>query len=313
MSRVDLHVHTRHSEWRHMRFVHPRDSYVEPVDAYRAARRAGMDFVAITDHDAVEGALGLMHHPEVEPARIIVGEEVECTFPETGQWVHVNVLGLTEADHLELRWRRDDVRAVVEYCRGRGLLHVLNHPFQSYFGQKPLQAYIEDILALFTHVEGFNGGVTLLQNRAVGALCREAGARGHRLTQVGGSDAHLAGRVGAAWTEADGDTAAAFLEEVKAGRCHPRGSIGGTWGLFMDVQAIIATYYGRLYTGRGDDGTAWDAASDLLGATLCLPAAFGPFPLAVVAANQFRQKWISRAVLTRLPGLNWNSIQAAAL
>jgi predicted metal-dependent phosphoesterase TrpH len=295
-----------------MRFVHPRDSYVRPEVAYRRALTAGMDFVAITDHDSVGGALRLLEEPGVDTSRVIVGEEVECTFPETGQWVHVNVLGLDEEDHHELRRLTGDVREVVGYCTSRQLLAVLNHPFQSYRGQKPLEAYIEDVLALFTHVEGFNGGVTLLQNRAVGALCAEAALQRHPLTQVGGSDAHTLSRIGRAWTEAAGLTASSFLQEIRAGRCHPGGTTLGTWGLFWEVEKVIGTYYGRLYTGRGDGPTPAAYAGDLFSATACLPGAFGPFPLAVVAINQARQKAVSRRVLSRLSDVTWPQAGLAA-
>jgi predicted metal-dependent phosphoesterase TrpH len=310
--KADLHVHTRYSAWRHMRFIHPRDCYVEPRQAYERALAVGMDLVAVTDHDSVEGALRLLDAPGVDSHRIIVGEEVECTFPETGQWVHVSVLGLGEEDHRELQRLKGDIRDAVGYCRARGLMHILNHPFQSYFGQKSLQAYIEDILALFTHVEGLNGGVTHLQNRSVRALCAAAAAQGCELTQVGGSDAHTLGRIGKAWTEAEGDTAGAFIESVREGRCRPGGASQGVWGLFFDVERVIGAYYARLYTGRGGSGGATAYAMDLLAATACLPAAFGPFPLAVVALNQARQRAVSRAVSARLSSLDWNGLALAS-
>ena len=311
MARADLHVHTFYSAWRHMRFVHARDCYVQPLEAYHRAPGMGMDFVAITDHDSVEGAMRLLQEPGVEASRVIVGEEVECTFPETGQWVHVNVLGLAEEDHRELQRLRDDVRAVMGYCSARGLLAILNHPFQSYRGHKSVEAYVEDILCLFTHVEGLNGGVSHLQNRAVGALCAVAAEQGHTLTQVGGSDAHTLDRIGKAWTEARAGTVPSYLAEVKAGRCHPGGTTQGTWGTFCEVERVIGTYYARLYSGRGSGGSAAAYAGDLLSATACLPAAFGPFPLAVVALNQIRQKAVSRKVLTKLSGVAWELMKAS--
>jgi predicted metal-dependent phosphoesterase TrpH len=300
LPRADLHLHTTYSAWRQLRFIHPRDCYVPPVGAYRAALAAGMDFVAVTDHDSVEGALRLLEHPEADPARVIVGEEVEATFPEIGQWVHVNVLGITEEDHRELQRLRPDVRELCAYCRERDLLHVLNHPFQSYTGQKPLESYLEDILSLFTHVEGLNGGVTASQNRAVSALCEEADLWGGHLVQVGGSDAHTLGRVGRAWTEAEGGTAGEFLAQVKAGRCRVGGTAQSFWGLVGSVHSIIGTYYLRLFTGRGEAQGAASYCKDAAVATALLPFAFGPFPAAVTALHQARQKAVARSVLARL-------------
>jgi predicted metal-dependent phosphoesterase TrpH len=309
--RADLHVHTRYSGWRHLRFIHPRDCYSEPKAVYDAALARGMRFVAITDHDAVEGALRLLEEPGVDSARVIVGEEVEALFPETGQWVHVNVLGITEGDHRRLQALKADVRDVAAYCRERGLLYVLNHPFQSYLGQKPLEAYIEDLLGLFTHVEGLNGGVPELQNRAVTELCRAAAARGLVLTQAGGSDAHRLGRVGAAWTQARAETAQEFLREVRAGRCQVGGSTAGTLGLLRDVYAVVATYYGRLYSGRGEAPGAAAYALDAGFATLSLPAALLGLPAAIVVGNQIRQKVVSRHVLARLASVDWKRLLAA--
>lgn len=300
MARADLHVHTAFSAWRHLRFIHPRDSYVQPLEAYRAALAAGMDFVAITDHDEVEGALRLLECPGVEPERIIVGEEVECRFPDTRQWVHVNVLGISEEDHRALQRLKGDVRDLCAFCRERGLLHALNHPFQSFSGQKSPQAYVEDILSLFTHVEGLNGAVSALQNRAATVLGQAAWERGLKLTPVAGSDAHTARRIGASYTEAQADTPAGFLEEIRQGRCAVGGATGSLWSLVADVHAIIGEYYLRLYTGRGEGRGPGAYAADLLCATAMLPFAFGPFPAAVTALSFSRQGRASRAVIASL-------------
>ena len=306
-ARADLHVHTSYSHWRHLRFIHTKDSYLEPRAAYDAALTAGMDFVAITDHDSVEGALRLLDCPGVEPERVIVGEEVECRFPETGQWVHVSVLGLTGSHHASLRSLTGDVREVCSFCREAGLLFILNHPFQSYRWQKPIQAYIEDILSLFTHVEGLNGSVHSLQNLAVSALCKNAGENGKNLVQVGGSDAHSRRRVGSAFTEARASTAADFLAEIQAGRCGVGGKVISTAALLRDVYANVGEYYLRLFTGRGEAPTLGAYALDAAVASLCLPAAIGGLPLASVLASQACQKAASKLVLASLAETQWGS------
>ena len=59
--RADLHVHTCHSKQAgNMRFLRSRDCYSNPLDVYRRAKDRGMDLVAITDHDSIDGALELM-------------------------------------------------------------------------------------------------------------------------------------------------------------------------------------------------------------------------------------------------------------
>jgi predicted metal-dependent phosphoesterase TrpH len=307
-ARADLHVHTSCSSWRHLRYIHPRDSYLDPADAYAAALESGMTFVAVTDHDSIEGALRLLDDPGTDAAKVIVGEEVECRFPETGQWVHVSVLGLDETDHARLQALAGDVREVCGFCGERGLLFVLNHPFQSYRFQKPLEAFIEDILSLFTHVEGLNGGVHSMQNRAVSALCARAGENGRRVVQVGGSDAHSRRRVGMAFTEARAGSKDGFLDEIKAGRCTVGGRTVSAGALVRDVYANVGEYYGRLYTGRGEARTAGAYALDVAVATACLPAALGGLPLASVLASQGSQKFVSKAVLAKLQHLDWNGV-----
>lgn len=312
MAKADLHLHTDRSGWRHMRLIHPKDCYVPPAQAYRAALDSGMTYVAVTDHDSVEGALALLETPGVDPEIVIVGEEVECRFPETGQWVHVSVLGLSEADHRRIRRLTADVREVCAYCREAGLLHVLNHPFQSFRWQKPLEAYLEDVLGLFTHVEGLNGCVPSAQNRAVSALCARAASEGRRLVQVGGSDAHTVGRVGSAYTEARASSAREFLDEIRAGRCSVGGRVFSTAALLADVYRNIWTYHARLYTGRGEAGSPAAYAVDAAVATACLPATLGGLPAAIVLGNQARQNAVSRCVLSALASLDWGRLRLPA-
>jgi hypothetical protein len=294
--RADMHVHTRHSRWRHLRLIHPRDSYSLPIDVYRRALARGMDLVAITDHDSIEGALRLLEEPRVDASRVIVGEEVECTFPDTGQWVHVNVYGLDERDHAALQALRGDVREVVAFCRERGLLHALNHPFQSFLFQKTPARYAWDILGLFSHVEGLNGSLPLHQDLAVAELCALGGRAGRPLVRIGGSDAHTLARVGTAWTEAAASDAASFLRALRDGRCAISGSNVSTLGLVGEVYRNVGTYYARLYTGRGEGRTVLKYAQDVLCASACLPFAAGGLPATITLCSQIRQRSVSASV-----------------
>ncbi len=301
--RADMHAHTRYSGWRHLRFIHPKDCYTEPLALYKTAMLRGMGLVVVTDHDTIEGALRLSDNKEVDAFRVIAGEEVECHFPETGQWVHVNVYGLDENDHRLLQRARQDVRQVAAYCRERGLLHVLNHPFQSYHGQKPLQSYVEDLLEIFSHVEGLNGAVDDLQNLAVRALCAKAASWGKPLVQVGGSDAHVLRRAGRAWTEASASNTSEFLDAVKAGRCKTGGTGNTTPGLLRDVAEVLWSYYSRLYRGGGEAPSLRAYAVDAAFATISLSAIAAGLPAWIVLASQLRQKAGSLQVMRQLSSL----------
>jgi len=59
--RADLHVHSRASKVNgNVPFLKSRDCYSAPQDVYRVAKARGMDLVAMTDHDSIDGALELL-------------------------------------------------------------------------------------------------------------------------------------------------------------------------------------------------------------------------------------------------------------
>ena len=64
--RVELHVHTAAST----------DSLVSPQKLINHCQRIGIDRVAITDHNSIDGAL---EAHALAPERVIVGEEIETT------------------------------------------------------------------------------------------------------------------------------------------------------------------------------------------------------------------------------------------
>ena len=97
--KADTHVHTLYSGASTIRPLRHlmRESYNTPEAVYRLAKARGMDLVAITDHDRIDGALTLAHRADV-----IVGCEVTAVFPADGVRVHLNVLDLSEAQHREI-------------------------------------------------------------------------------------------------------------------------------------------------------------------------------------------------------------------
>src|SRR5665648_693466 len=71
--------------------MHGRESYAEPLEVYAAARSRGMDFVTISDHNTLNGALAIAHLPGT-----FVSTEFDTWFPEDGCRVHVVALGIDE-------------------------------------------------------------------------------------------------------------------------------------------------------------------------------------------------------------------------
>ena len=89
-----------------------------PEEVYELAKRRGMDFVTITDHDTIAGALTLDHLPDV-----FISEELTVWFKGEPQAVHVLCYGITPDDHDWLQAhieRRRGVRGVPSRQRDHG-------------------------------------------------------------------------------------------------------------------------------------------------------------------------------------------------
>src|SRR5438270_2220302 len=121
MKRCDLHVHSRFSdrseEWLFRRFDFP-DSCSEPRDLYDNLRGQGMDFVTITDHDTIEGALAIAHLKST-----FVSEEVTTYFPDDPCKIHVLVWGISEAQHAAFSPLRENIFDLQHYLAAEGITH----------------------------------------------------------------------------------------------------------------------------------------------------------------------------------------------
>jgi len=321
LRRADLHVHTRHSRVSgNMRFLRSRDCYSAPADVYRVARMRGMDYVAFTDHDSIDGALELLEARPDLADRVIVGEEVSCTLPDRGVQVHLAVYGMTEALHRDLQPLRGNVFDVVARLRGADVFFALNHLLHFYRGQVPLDRYLA-LLECVPAVEARNGTMAMAHNllieriaeEGVGNRFREEGvgnrfrARsgvGNRfpsrsfgkrfptpsgarkrfptpfLSMTAGSDAHTLRRVGTTWTEAPGSTRDEFLANARRGLGVPRGAHGTAWTIAADAYGVIARYVASLAGFGPRDLTPWRRAACLAFAAGSLPFQFVPLLMA---------------------------------
>src|SRR6201746_2739503 len=92
-TRVDLHVHSTASELSKLgvqRTLGLPECATPPEEVYALAKRRGMDFVTITDHDTIDGVLAIADRPDV-----FVSEELTVGFAGEPHAVHVLCLGIT--------------------------------------------------------------------------------------------------------------------------------------------------------------------------------------------------------------------------
>lgn len=212
MLTCDLHVHTNYSK--------DGESSVEEI--LRQAEAEGLDAIAITDHDTVDGAKKALAFPT--SVLVIPGIEVST------KQGHLLVLGVTEIIPAGL-----DVVATVSIARGMGALAILPHPYHVW--RHGVARRKKSGMNIVDAVEVFNS------RYIVGSANQKAARIAKRLGKpcVGGSDAHNAKFVGFGRTYVEAEkNVPAILEAVRAGkvscggkktplRTYTRQSINNTW------------------------------------------------------------------------------------
>lgn len=219
MSRVDLHCHSSasaHSKLGVQRALGLPECATPPEEVHALAKRRGMDFVTITDHDTIAGCLAIADRPDV-----FLSEELTARFPGEPQAVHVLCLGITPDDHEWLQAHAGDVGVVAAYLHEHEIACALAHPF--YAVEAPLTARHRRRLAeLFPVWEVRNGARARELNRPAAIYVDTRGGTG-----VGGSDDHAGVDIGRTWSETPpAATPAAFLAHVRAGRVSADGDQG---------------------------------------------------------------------------------------
>jgi predicted metal-dependent phosphoesterase TrpH len=289
MLRADLHVHTCHSKVSGtLPFLGSRDCYSTPADVYRIAKARGMDLVAFTDHDSIDGALELLDaHPGATD--VIVGEEISCAWPDADIAVHLGVYGMTESLHREVQPLRRNVFEVAARLREASVCFSLNHLLHFYRRQIPFDQYLR-LLEVVPALEVRNGTMLAAHNTLVELMAgrRAVTAPMPPHAMVAGSDAHTLRRVGLTWTAAPGRTREDFLLSLRAGLGRPGGLHGSAATVASDAYGVIGRYLGSL-AGRGPrDLRPWQRAACLAFATATLPFQF--MPLAIAMAGKARER-----------------------
>jgi predicted metal-dependent phosphoesterase TrpH len=275
--RADLHVHTRASRvCGTLKFLGSRDCYSAPEDVYRVAKARGMHLVAVTDHDAIDGALELA---AAHPDDVIVGEEVSCWLADGQLEVHLGVYGMTERLHREIQpWRRNALD-VMTALREANVFFALNHLLHFYRGQIPFDAYLE-LLDAVPALEARNGTMLPEHNLLVEALALRSPS-GRRLGMIGGSDAHTLRRIGRTWTEAPGANREEFLASLRDGLGRPHGEHGAASAVYGDAYGVVGRFIASLFGFGPRDHRGLRRAGCIAFSLLSLPGQFFPVTIAV--------------------------------
>jgi glycosyltransferase involved in cell wall biosynthesis/predicted metal-dependent phosphoesterase TrpH len=239
ISRADMHVHSTASELSKLgvqRSLRLPECATPPEEVYELARRRGMDFVTITDHDTIAGVMTLADRPDT-----FISEELTVWFKGEPQAVHVLCYGITPDDHDWLQAHNDDVEACAAYLHEHEITAALAHPF--YAVEEPLTAGHRRRLAeLFPIWETRNGSRAKELNLPAFVYIETHGG-----TAIGGSDDHAGIDIGRTFTETPrAATPEEFLAHVRAGRVGAHGAQGSAakWthaAISLAIRAFVSS------------------------------------------------------------------------
>lgn len=258
LTRADLHVHSKYSdrpsEWILRRLGAP-ECYTSPRAVYDLAKRRGMDFVTISDHNCINGALDIAHLPGA-----FISNEITAYFPEDGCKVHVLCWGITPVQFEEIERLRPDIVELRDYMHAEGIVHACAHPLYSVNDRLTID-HFERLLVLFNVFETMNGGRNQRGNDLVASIVStlsqpvfERMVDRHGLAPAGtdpwvkgttgGSDDHSGAFIAKGFTECpSARTPREFLAHVAARRSNGGGLDGTPLSFAHSLYKISYQYY----------------------------------------------------------------------
>ena len=238
-NRVDLHCHSTASAVSKLgvsRALGLPECATPPEEAYELAKRRGMTYVTLTDHDTIDGAVELAERYD----DAFVSEELTASFRDAPQQVHICVWGITPDDHERLQALAGDVEDVAAYLDEHEIACALAHPF--FHVGAPLERWHRRRLAELFPVWETRNGARARELNAPAAIYVDT----HGGTGTGGSDDHAGVDIGRTWTETPpAEDWRGFLAHIRAGRATPRGEQGSAAKWTHAALAIAIRTLGR--------------------------------------------------------------------
>ena len=171
--KADFHMHTHFSP----------DSETDPDKLVKRCLKVGLELIAVTDHNTIEGALKVK---DLAPFPVIIGEEIKTSAGEiTGLFLKETIpAGLSPID-------------TAHRIKDQGGLVSLPHPFDRFRSEVIDGKAIDELIPLLDIVEIFNSR----NNLSADDRKAEKFAKEHNLLTSGVSDAHTLMELGRTYVQ----------------------------------------------------------------------------------------------------------------
>jgi glycosyltransferase involved in cell wall biosynthesis len=256
--KADLHCHSKYSEhpseW-FLQRIGASESYSEPEMIYKLAKKQGMDFVTITDHNKIEGSL-LLH--EAHPKDTFLGVESSVYFPEDHCKIHILLYDFNEKQFDEIQKYRKDIYEFRDYIKENNLIYSVAHVNDALNGKLTV-GHIEKLLLLFDNFEVKNGARAKTNNNSIRDVIDSLNPQvidrlytKHKIEplsdnpwikgKTGGSDDHAALFIGQTYTKANAKNRKDFLISINNKFSEAEGRHNDFYSLVFTIYKIAWEY-----------------------------------------------------------------------
>ena len=227
MGLADLHIHS----------IYSYDGTASVAAILRRGKEIGLDVIAITDHDDINGALKALELAPASGVEVIPG--IEITTAE-GDLLAFNITQAVERG-------RPLIDTVLKVGEAGGFC-IAPHPMAGGPGMKSLNAYSilralrhRDVARILIALETFNA-TTLdkLSNHYARILAERL-----NITQTGSSDAHVLQAIGLGATQFEGHTADDLIPALREGKVGIRKQ--KEWNSVRILGSWAANYVGSAF------------------------------------------------------------------
>lgn len=192
--RADFHSHSHYS----------RDSLINPRMFIDGCLRKGINCVAVTDHNEIEGAFVIQKLARDRDLKVVVGEEVKTS---EGEIIGLFLKEIVARDMTP----EETIRAIHD----QGGVAVIPHPYDIFRRSVLTDDAIERVKLTVDAIEGFNCRNILSKHDDKAKDL----ALGIAKPMTVGTDSHSPWELGGAWLEMDDfETPEQLLDSLKGGR-----------------------------------------------------------------------------------------------